>query len=245
MSGVEGHGIARLGVEVEGRREGTMSFTNKVDAARFVLLVLVLLRALAEGKGKASGVVSMRGRDERDVLDLEAWGSWGTRYGDRGGWGTVVWLARRAGCTSVEREGTRVGCVVSSWRVVVDAEGGQRLVCDEFLKAAPCIFGEDDLEDDLLARAECACACGGRGGSGRSCGGGGLRATLFFDASHSGSGALGSSESSVPGTWFLELPRSGIVSVRGFSCSLRIVSQTSSTDAPIVISCDRTVVTDS
>jgi len=58
----------------------------------------------------------------------------------------------------------------------------------------------------------------GRGGRGRSRSGAGTgRATLFFEASHSGRGALGSLVRSLSGTLSFELPRSGTVGAVSFS----------------------------
>lgn len=70
--------MARLGAEVEGRREGAMSFTNMVDdeEGMFKPLVLRLVRVLGVveevGKGKPRGVVSIRGREESDEVEIEA-----------------------------------------------------------------------------------------------------------------------------------------------------------------------------
>jgi hypothetical protein len=70
-----------------------------------------------------------------------------------------------------------------------------RLAFDELVKLVGSTFRGADLESCLVW-----CACVGKGGSGLPCGGGGRRATLFVDASHSGRGASGTSESNVPGT---------------------------------------------
>jgi hypothetical protein len=153
------------------------------------------------GKGKDSGVVSIVGSKGR----VEA---------GAGGCVTISgWLSldingcvRSAGWTS--RSGFEacvlsVGCVVSSLKAGngLDGVGGVLrvdvvgLTSDALVKFVGSAFGGADCESSLVC-----CACVGKGGSGLSCGGGGRRATLFFDASHSGRGGSGSSESSVPGT---------------------------------------------
>jgi hypothetical protein len=153
------------------------------------------------GKGKDSGVVSIVGSKGRVKAGAD---------------GCVViagWVSldidgcvRSAGWTSrsgFEVCGLSVGCVVSSLKAgnELDGVGGVlrvdivRLTVDALVKFVGSAFGGDDCESSFVC-----CACVGKGGSGLSCGGGGRRATLFFDASHSGRGASGSSESSVRGT---------------------------------------------
>lgn len=230
MSGVEGQGMARLGEEVEGRRKGIGSGRGivwatgvEVDGSRRRVSVLA--------NGNDSGVVSIMGR---------SWGA-GTDVGvvlsvKTGGVVVVVGVApRRAGWSSRGAWGRRVGCVVSSLSV-------DRLVCEEFFDA-----DAGGVDCDSLGFA----ACAGRGGRGRLCGGGsGCRAILFFDTSHSGRGASGSSFKLVPGTLYIELPRFGIAFVGRSSSSFRkscgcCISAMSSADARMVISRELVVITDS
>jgi hypothetical protein len=118
--------------------------------------------------------------------------------GARSPYGFEVWAGRRAGWTSVGVLGRRVGWVVSSLREV----------CDGFFPTVG-MLNEGECGRGLVSSF--CCACEGKGGRVRLCGAGtGLRATLFFDTSHSGRGVAGSSLRDVPGTWFFELARSGM-----------------------------------
>jgi len=72
---------------------------------------------------------------------------------------------------------------------------------------------------------------------------------LFFEASHSGSGASGSLLRIARGISGCEIPRPGIVGLMGLSgsvpCASLLLSAISPEFAEIVISCERVLKTDS
>jgi hypothetical protein len=210
MSGVEGHGMARFGVEVDGRRcSAYEGLRSSAEEGRVV------------GKGKDIGVVSIVGKV--GMIEVEAGAC--VVVAGRASLG-IDGCVRSAGWTSrsgFEACGRSVGWVNSSLKAGngLDGVGGVlrvdvvRLTFDASVMLFGSTFGGADFDLSFVC-----CACIGKGGSGLSFGGGGRRATLFFDASHSGRGVPGSSESDVPGTWFFELPRSGIADVGSPSFSL-------------------------
>jgi hypothetical protein len=230
MSGVEGQGMARLGEEAEGRRRGLNG--GVVSSAR--------------RGGEAGAAGPKAGCEEscsgRGVVRNAGWSSTGTGVGEVG---------RRVGCTvsSFSADIWGPGCDVGG--SCMGRDGAVRLVRDEVLDDVARDADEADREPDSSSLDWKA--WGGRAGSGRLCGAGsGLLATLFFDASHSGAakGALSfSSQRFVAGTWFLELPRSGMADTGSFSSSLKrargSISAMASDDTWIVISCECAVKVDS